>query len=271
MKGPAKARPAGRLVLRELTSPKEFAASEEVSKAAWDFTDRAVSPASDLIAATHAGGLTAGAFEDGRLVGFVHGVPRTNMGQPCQHSHLLAVRPDARRKGLGLRLKLFQRAWCLERGIRLVTWTYDPFLLRNARLNLVKLRATARRLLPDFYGPMGGIYGTLPTDRFELTWRLDDPLVERAAETAFSSETPDGLPAAVDELPIVTARRAPEGPRALLPFLAGAPAVYRTDPEGSLAARRRFARLAVAAFERGYEATSVVELPSGPAYLLERR
>ena len=36
----------------------------------------------DLIAATHAGGLTAGAFEAKRMLGFVHGIPRTNLGRP---------------------------------------------------------------------------------------------------------------------------------------------------------------------------------------------
>src|SRR5213075_1864545 len=171
----------GKFVLRELDSPDEFHETVDVGRSAWRFSDLLLSPASDLIAGTHAGGLAAGAFEGGRMLGFVFGLPRTNQGKPCQHSHLLAVRREAQGRGLGVLLKLFQRRWCLEHGIQLVTWTYDPFLVKNARLNIGRLRATARAYLPNFYGDMGGIYGTLPTDRFEVVWRLDDPIVERAA------------------------------------------------------------------------------------------
>jgi chorismate synthase len=254
----------GRLVIRELESPEEFIETTHVSKAAWGFAERAVSPASDIIAATHAGGLTAGAFEGKRMLGFVHGIPRTNRDEPCQHSHLLAVRPDAQGRGLSTKLKFFQRAWCLDHGIRLVTWTYDPFLLKNAKLNVGRLRGTVRRLLPDFYGHMGGIYAGLPTDRFEVQWRLDDPLVVRAAHGE------DRPPVDFHDLPAVTRIGAiPAASRVLLPFLANAPRVYRTDPKGSLAARRRFRKLASALFEKGFEVTGVVVREGEPAYALD--
>ena len=199
------------------------------------------------------------------MLGFVHGIPRTNLSEPCQHSHLLAVRPDAQGRGLGVKLKLFQRAWCLERGIRLVTWTYDPFLLKNAKLNIGRLRATVQSLLPDFYGHMGGIYAGLPTDRFEVSWRLDDPVVERAARG--EGPPPDDTAG----VPAVTRPGAiPEAQRVLLPFLADAPRVYRTDPKRSLAARMRFRRLALALFARGYEVTGVTARDGEPAYVLDR-
>jgi chorismate synthase len=256
---------SGRLVVREHAPPREFIETTSVSMAAWGFAARDVSPASDLVAATHAGGLTAGAFEGGRMLGFVHGIPRTNRGEPCQHSHLLAVRPEAQGRGLATRLKLFQRAWCLERGIRLVTWTYDPFLLKNAKLNIGRLRGTVRALLPDFYGHMGGIYAGLPTDRFEVDWRLDDPLVERAAR---GERTPPDSSAGV---PAVTRPGAiPIAPRVLLPFLADAPRVYRTDPKRSLAARTRFRKLVTALFARGWVVTDVTVRDGEPAYVLDR-
>jgi chorismate synthase len=256
---------SGRLVVRELRSPEEFIETAHVSKAAWGFAERFLSPASDLVAATHAGGLTAAAFEGKKMLGFVHGIPRTNRGEPCQHSHLLAVRPDAQGRGLGATLKLFQRAWCLERGIRLVTWTYDPFLLKNAKLNIGRLRARVRRLLPDFYGHMGGIYAGLPTDRFEVDWRLDDPLVERAARgEGPPPEDTAGVPAVTRTAVI------PPAKRVLLPFLADAPRVYRTDPKKSLAARRKFRRLALALFAAGYEVTDVTVRDGEPAYVFDR-
>jgi predicted GNAT superfamily acetyltransferase len=256
----------GRLVVRDLRTPEEFIETTKVSKAAWGFADRALSPASDLVAATHAGGMTAGAFLGGKMVGFVHGIPRTNRNEPCQHSHLLAVKPEAQGRGLSVTLKLYQRAWCLARGIRLVTWTYDPFLLKNAKLNIGHLRGTVREFHPNFYGLMGGIYAGLPSDRFEVTWRLDAPEVVAAA----SGDRPPRP--VVDGLPVVRGPRARmDAPRVLLPFPAGAPRIYRTDHDGTLEARHRFAAAVKALFARGYAVTDVWVAPDGaPSYLLAR-
>jgi chorismate synthase len=257
---------SARLVIRDLRSPEEFIETMRVSKAAWGFAERALSPASDLVAATHAGGLTAGAFLGGKMVGFVHGIPRTNRGEPCQHSHLLAVKPEAQGRGLSVKLKLYQRAWCLAQGIRLVTWTYDPFLLKNAKLNIGHLRATVRTFHPNFYGLMGGIYAGLPSDRFEVAWRLDDPAVVRAA-AGEARPRPDP-----SELPVASsARKLPDAKRVLLPFPAGAPRVYRTDHEGTLKQRHRFAALVKALFAKGYAVTDVVVAADGaPAYVLDK-
>ena len=255
------------VVVREIESPEEFHETVNVAKAAWGFSERSLSPAADLIAITHAGGLTAAAFAGKRMLGFVHGIPRTNRGQLCQHSHLLAVRPEFQGRGLSVHLKLFQRSWCLERDIRLVTWTYDPFLIKNARLNLMRLRGTVSTFLPNFYGPMGGIYGELPTDRFEVTWRLDDPLVELAAQGAALR------PAQADESrpPQATLRTMPSGSRVGLPFPAGAPGIYRSNPDGSRRARIRFGRLASALFLRGFAATGIQIRKGEPYYVLDRR
>jgi predicted GNAT superfamily acetyltransferase len=256
---------SGRIVIRELRSPEEYQETIDVGKAAWRFADRVLSPTSDLIAATHAGGMTAGAFEGRRMLGFVFGLPRTNLSEPAQHSHLLAVRPEAQGRGLSVKLKLFQRSWCLERKIRLVTWTYDPFLLKNAKLNIGRLRARVRSFLPNFYGPMGGIYGNLPTDRFEVTWRLDDPEVAAAAAGGNPPAIPDG-----PEVPLASAGRIPGAPVVALPFPAGAPGIYRTDHDGTLRARRRFAAAANELFGGGFEVRAVAARNAGPVYLLAR-
>lgn len=282
-----------RLVVRELMDPAEFAEASQVAKAAWRFPDLMVPPPPDMITATHAGGMTAGAFEGRRLLAFVHAVSRRNLPEPAIHSHLLAVRPEAQRRGLSVLLKLFQREWCLARGIGLVTWTYDPFMLRNARLNLVRLGAVVPVYLPNFYGAIGGIYGELPSDRFEAHWRLTSPRVERAAR----GETAEVPAAEAELLPVAgrTPRRAPggaaappvrtqnaeltpfsstpfslSGPRVLLPFPAGFPACFRDDLAAGARIRRRFGRTARALFAEGYEAVSVVEREDGPAYVLER-
>lgn len=257
---------SGRVIVRQLRSADEFHETVNVSKEAWKFSDRVLSPWTDLIAGTHAGGMTAGVFESGRMLGFVFGLPRTNLPEPAHHSHLLAVRPEAQGRGLSVRLKFFQRQWCLDHGIRLVTWTYDPFLLKNAKLNVTRLRAVVRSLLPNLYGFMGGIYGNLPTDRFEVTWRIDEPAVAAAARGEEVSAPADG-PA----IPLVRGRMLPDARRVALPFPAGAPAIYRTDHEGTLRARRRFALSAQALFTAGYEVDGVAVRPEGPVYLLSKR
>ena len=241
----------------------------DVSKAAWGFAERSVSPASDLIAATHAGGLTAGAFAGKKMLGFVHGFPRTNLAEPCQYSHLLAVLPEAQGRGLSVKLKLFQRDWCLARGIRLVTWTYDPFLLKNATLNLVRLGATVRPVPPEPLRahrrdlrrpPVGPLRGRLAARRRRA------PSARRRGR---SGRSPDVAGAPVARSP----RALPDAPRVLLPFPAGAPRIYRTDHDGTLRARRRFAALVAAALcaRATRSRTSSSAADGSPAYVLDRR
>ena len=179
----------------------------------------------------HVGGMTAGAFEGREMVGFVHGLPRTNLSEPCHHSHMLAVRPEWRGRDVSVRLKLFQRSWCLARGIRLVTWTYDPLLLKNARLNLVRLRARARGLSarplrharrPLREPPDGPLRGALAVECPGGAAGVARPAARRAStrRRTFPAQRP---------------RRIPAARRVAVNVPAGAPELYSTHPE---AARR---------------------------------
>ncbi|WP_448003613.1 hypothetical protein [Agromyces bauzanensis] len=97
------------------------------------------------------------------------------------HSHMNAVDPAARGRGVGVALKLRQRAVCLAHGVTEMRWTYDPLIRRNARMNLVRLGAEVIAFLPDFYGELGdAITGADRSDRFEVRWRLDSPRTARA-------------------------------------------------------------------------------------------
>jgi len=97
------------------------------------------------------------------------------------HSHMNAVDPAARGRGIGLALKLRQRAICLEHGVTEVRWTYDPLIRRNARMNLVRLGAEVIAFHPDFYGRLDdAITGADRSDRFEVSWRLDSPRTRHA-------------------------------------------------------------------------------------------
>jgi chorismate synthase len=253
------------VAVRELRRFEELRAVQELAGQVWGFEDRQLPSTSDLQVVHHVGGLTAGAFVGSRMVGFVHGLPRTNLSAACHHSHMLAVRPEFQGRGISVRLKLFQRKWCLKRGIGLVTWTYDPLLIRNARLNLVRLGAQAWRFLEDAYGRLGGIYGGLPTDRFEVCWRLKSREAERAARGLFGEPTDAG------ELPRATSGRHPASRRVAVEIPAGAPALYTSDPALAAQARASLRKTARSLFTRGYEAVSIAPCGDRAFYVFERR
>ena len=255
---------ARKIVIRPLRELADFAAAQRVAQRVWGFEDLQVPSTFDLQVVGHVGGLTAGAFAGEELVGFVHGLPRTDLGFACHHSHLLAVLPEFRGRGLSVRLKLFQRRWCLDRGIRRVTWTYDPLLVTNARLNLVRLGAGATVYLRNVYGELGGLYGRIPTDRFEVLWRLDSAGVARAARGGVKEPTD------AESLPRAAPGRLPRARRIAVEIPAGAPGLYADDPSAARRARLRLRRVAEALFGRGYEAVSVAPIAGGALYVFER-
>ncbi len=260
-----------RIVVRELRDLADYVAAQRVAQRVWKMEELQVPSTFDLQVAGHIGGMTAGAFCDGVLAGFVHGFPRTDLGRPCHHSHLLAVLPKFRGRGLSVRLKLFQRRWCLARGIRLVTWTYDPLLVANARLNLVRLRARARIYLRNVYGKLGGLYGPLPTDRFEVFWNLGSAAVGKVAKSARSAHDGALEPGDGERLPRATPRLLPRADRLAVEIPAGAPALFTDDPPAALRARLRLRRVAEALFDRGYEAVALVpSCETAALYVFER-
>jgi predicted GNAT superfamily acetyltransferase len=186
--------------LRILETPEEMAAVENLMGEVWPGDERDIVPSHLLLAVAHNGGLVAGAFADDRLTGFVFGFPGlvgTAEGLQVKHcSHELGVHPDYRDRGLGFELKRFQRQIVRGQGIRRVTWTYDPLLSRNARLNIAKLGAVCNTYLRDAYGALRDHLNTgLPTDRFHVDWWLDSPRV-----AARMAESPCALPGLRDHL-----------------------------------------------------------------------
>jgi chorismate synthase len=121
-----------------------------------------------LVATVSEGGMAIGAFDvDGpgreRLVGAVYGFATS---QPhVLHSHYMAVDPAYRRRGLAVELKQRQRTWCLDHDVTAMRWTYDPLQLANAHLNLQVLGAVGISYHVNHYGTLGGINGSLPSDR----------------------------------------------------------------------------------------------------------
>ncbi|WP_028031026.1 GNAT family N-acetyltransferase [Gemmobacter nectariphilus] len=219
------------VTFRELRGVPELKISERLQKDVWGEDDPADN-ADLMLSIQHEGGLVGGAFRDGRMIGFVFGFPSATVG--VQHSHRLAVHPDARGLGLGARLKWFQRDWCLARGITLCRWTYDPLRAINAGLNIGSLGATAGTYLVDYYGQMEGINAGLPSDRLMADWQLDAPGVVARARGDRITPGAGGL-----RVPI---------PRNLDDLVA-------SDPAGALEARLRVRNALTGAFAEGLRIT----------------
>ena len=196
MPGPEGGRSELRWEIRALTRPDDLRACEEIQREVWGVDDLEVVPVTQLAAAAHAGGLVAGAVTGEGIVGFAYAFPADRPSDPRGrsglHSHMLAVRPSARALGLGRQLKWYQRAWCLDRSLRWITWTFDPLRFENARLNMEHLGATCSTYVPELYGPLGGrLNEGIPSDRLIALWDLDSPDVRALAEGGTRSLPPE--------------------------------------------------------------------------------
>lgn len=168
------------LLLRPFASRAEYEACTAFQEEVWGegFSERV--SAAILMVANKIGGLSAGAFdEEGRLQGFVFGMTGVREGELVHWSDMLAVRSHLRDRGLGTRLKHYQREVLLARGIAVMHWTFDPLQSRNAHVNFRKLGIVAREYVPDMYGNTGSpLHGGLGTDRLVATWEMDSPRVQ---------------------------------------------------------------------------------------------
>jgi predicted GNAT superfamily acetyltransferase len=128
----------------------------------------------------HSGNVPYGAFVGAELRGYVLGFLARDAAGPHVHSHMLAVRPGGRSKGVGYALKLAQRAQALDAGVSVVRWTFDPLLARNAHFNLDKLGAHGDGFERDFYGAMDDALNRGDrSDRFTVRWDLGSPPARR--------------------------------------------------------------------------------------------
>jgi predicted GNAT superfamily acetyltransferase len=206
--------PQPEIQIRRCSNLEEFDGCVRVQKRVWG--EELAVPSTMVIAVHHAGGQILGAFEGAEMVGctlaFVgtRRLPaRSGSAQRVEtsflHSHVAAVLPEYRDRGIGRRLKLYQRQDALKRGIDLVEWTFDPLEMKNAHFNLVRLGAMARRFIPNCYGvTQSRLHAGMPTDRLVAEWWLaservksilaDDPLPSRSSVARVS------LPAGISEL-----------------------------------------------------------------------
>jgi predicted GNAT superfamily acetyltransferase len=149
----------------------------------WGTSGNVILSVEHLWALAHGGNYAACAYDvdsDALLaasVGFFASPPGRTM-----HSDVTGADPSARDRGLGLALKLHQRAWALDLGLAEITWTFDPLMSRNAYFNLAKLGADIAEYNVDFYGDMDdGVNAGQGSDRLLVSWRIADPVGRVAA------------------------------------------------------------------------------------------
>ena len=102
--------------VRELKGWEEMEEVVALQREVWGRAESDLVPRGLLVAVQDEGGLVAGAFAEGRMVGFVFGFPTKDPA--LHHSHMLGVLEAYRGTGAALLLKRFQRDWCLARGVR---------------------------------------------------------------------------------------------------------------------------------------------------------
>jgi predicted GNAT superfamily acetyltransferase len=201
--------------IRTLTTAGELRAVFELEQAIWGYESVEDSvPVMMLLVSSRIGGLVVGAFDKGRLVGFVYALPGIRDGRPFQWSHMLGVVRDYRGSGLGWRLKAEQRRLVMASGLDLIAWTFDPLQAANAHLNFAKLGTIARDYHLNAYpGSSSALHAGTPTDRLIAEWWLRSERVVQTLEAIErgAAERPRGADLRViDAVPVNSVRAAGE-------------------------------------------------------------
>ncbi|UCC71529.1 MAG: GNAT family N-acetyltransferase [Gemmatimonadota bacterium] len=251
---------AGEITIRPLESLDDFRQCVALQRETWGEDFGECVPPSILQVCQKVGGVAAGAFDrDGRLLGFVFGLSGVREGRPAHWSDMLAVREEARGRGLGSRLKAYQRQVLLEHGIEVAYWTYDPLEAGNANININRLSAYPVEYVSNMYGePTSTLHAGLTTDRLVVEWQLTDPRVE-----AILSGAPSEVAAVGAEAPIINTEMVEGSPIPCEPELHEAPevrievpddiqSIKRTSLETARSWRANVRRVFIHYMERGY-------------------
>lgn len=262
--------------IRSIAAPEDVHAHVALQNLVWGHGPSEDVPAHLLIATARNGGVVLGAYAGATLVGCLFGIPALHNGRLCHLSHLLAVHPEWRGRGIGAALKWRQREIVLAQGITTVTWTFHPLGASNAWLNLTRLGGVVREYVREYYGVMDDALNRgIPSDRFVLEWQLDAPAVRDRAEGRIPTY-PDDVPIVlgseqgVDGLPYPHAFTRPTTPSALVEIPADSAGIRRRNPALDLSWRMLAREAFETLFALGYAATGVVRREERVFYYVER-
>lgn len=177
--------------IRSLRTGADYAQAVELQLLTWGESFQEVVPAGILKVTQRVGGVCAGAFDErGELQAFVYGITGIEEGRLIHWSHMLAVRPAARDRGLGRQLKQYQRRVLRGLGVELIYWTFDPLAARNAHLNLNVLGAGIREYIENMYEGSGSPLHSSGTDRLVAAWPVHESEAPQPVTEVLYDEAP---------------------------------------------------------------------------------
>jgi predicted GNAT superfamily acetyltransferase len=144
-----------------------------------------------LQAMVHNGAYLSGAFIGEKCVGAAFAFPAKTAGLHL-HSHMTAVLDDYRDQGIGYSLKIDQWNWAKKNNYKEITWTFDPLVARNAKLNLIKLGVNISEYYPNFYGDMpDSLNAGDESDRIMASWKVsgEKPVAKNVITSPEKSDT----------------------------------------------------------------------------------
>lgn len=188
--------------MRILHDLRELNEARDIFDATWPMAGGGSNLPSNLFRAlVHAGAYACAAYADGHSVGATVAFLGRQDGQLILHSHMAAVKESHRDRSVGTAMKSHQRLWALEHDIPVISWTFDPLVRRNLRLNMLKLGAEVRGYERNFYGRMDDEYDFVDeSDRVFAWWVVDSPRANAASRGELQAITPSA-DALVIEIP----------------------------------------------------------------------
>ncbi len=257
------------ILIRELQTMEEFEAAGDVEQAVWGVDQRDALPAAFMRANYAAGGVTLGAYQDGRMLGMCSAFPAMRDGIPFLWSHVTGVLPEAQRLNIGYQLKQKQADWAEANGFQEIHWTYDPLQAGNAHFNLRRLGATTNRYYLNFYGVMrDSINAGVESDRVEATWAV----TERSSRAPVAPAPPPHL--FERALALVSTNGLPDvrldDLRGSLLLAELPPSLKALAPEARHDWRLALRKVLMALFAEGFTATDVLRRVEDHYYVLQR-
>lgn len=171
--------------VRALKSLPEQTAGREIFDITWPVIGGTEITPNLMQAFVHNGAYFVGAYDGEKIVGATFGFIGTNGGIHL-HSHMAAVLENYRDRGIGALMKRHQFIWAFENEIPFITWTFDPLVKRNAKLNILKLGVEVASYHPNFYGVMPDLINAGDdSDRLMAKWAVaPTPPTEKPISTA---------------------------------------------------------------------------------------
>ena len=177
--------------IRELNTMADLNLARDVFDITWTASFGTEITPNLMQAMVHSGSYLSGAFIDNKIVGAAFAFPATNNGLHL-HSHMTAVLDEYRDKGVGYALKIDQWSWAKKQKYSHLSWTFDPLVRRNAKLNIVKLGVDISAYYPNFYGAMpDALNAGDESDRLMVSWSTD--IDEPKARELITNPKPDDI------------------------------------------------------------------------------